>query len=106
MTQHFIITETGLLESEDEEPRLSVRSLSSPDFMKSYKPSFDAERDWPPIDLDEDEDIMLSGMVSNKKSIVTIFVNKQLFKYVIYSLILKFLFFKENIIQNSVWLHY
>ena len=80
MTQHFIITETGLLESEDEEPRLSVRSLSSPDFMKSYKPSFDAERDWPPIDLDEDEDIMLSGMVSNKKSIVTIFVNKQLFK--------------------------
>ena len=80
MTQHFIITETGLLESEDEEPRLSVRSLSSPDFMKSYKPSFDAERDWPPIDLDEDEDIMLSGMISNKKSIVTIFVNKQLLK--------------------------
>ena len=68
MTQHFIITETGLLESEDEEPRLSVRSLSSPDFMKSYKPSFDAERDWPPIDLDEDEDIILSGMVSNKNS--------------------------------------
>ena len=65
MTQHFIITETGLLESEDEEPRLSVRSLSSPDFMKSYKPSFDAERDWPPIDLDEDEDMILSGMVSN-----------------------------------------
>ena len=68
MTKHFIITETGLLQSEDEEPRLSVRSLSSPDFMKSYKPSFDAERDWPPIDLDEDEDMILSGMVSNKNS--------------------------------------
>ena len=58
-----------------------MRSLSSPDFMKSYKPSFDAERDWPPIDLDEDEDIMLSGMVSNKKSKVTIFVNKQLLNH-------------------------
>lgn len=32
------------------------RSLSSPDFMKSYKASFDAERDWPHVDDAEDDD--------------------------------------------------
>lgn len=31
------------------------KALSSPDFMKSYKPAYDAERDWPPIDDDEDD---------------------------------------------------
>ena len=35
--------------------RLS-RSLSSPDFMKSYKASFDAERDWPHVDDAEDDE--------------------------------------------------
>lgn len=29
------------------------KALSSPDFMKSYKPAYDAERDWPPMDDDE-----------------------------------------------------
>ena len=54
-------------EVSEEEPRLSVRSLSSPDFMKSYKASFDAERDWPPIDLDEDDDVMLDEVDSNQQ---------------------------------------
>ena len=54
-------------EISEEEPRLSVRSLSSPDFMKSYKASFDAERDWPPIDLDEDDDVMLDEVDSNQQ---------------------------------------
>ena len=54
-------------EVSEEEPRLSVRSLSSPDFMKSYKASFDAERDWPSIDLDEDDDVMLDEVDSNQQ---------------------------------------
>lgn len=44
-------------ESEEVEELTQMRpkALSSPDFMKSYKPAYDAERDWPPIDDDEDE---------------------------------------------------
>ena len=29
------------------------KALSSPDFMKSYKPAYDAERDWPQVEADE-----------------------------------------------------
>ena len=49
--------------------RLS-RSLSSPDFMKSYKASFDAERDWPHVDDAEDDEVdggeqLLSEVLNN-----------------------------------------
>ena len=31
------------------------KALSSPEFMNVYKPAFNEERDWPPLDLDDDE---------------------------------------------------
>ena len=39
------------------------RSLSSPDFMKSYKASFDAERDWPHVDDAEDDEVDGGGLL-------------------------------------------
>lgn len=54
-------------EDEDEELRqldmeaplldqpMRPKALSSPDFMNVYKPAFDEERDWPPLDDVDDE---------------------------------------------------
>ena len=49
------------METETEEP-MRPKALSSPDFMKSYQPAYNEERDWPQLDNDEvDHDIIENG---------------------------------------------
>ena len=45
------------------------KALSSPDFMKSYQPAFDAERDWPLIEDEVDHETLIENGEENGNSI-------------------------------------
>ena len=62
------------IEAEDEDleehlPGMRPKAMSSPDFMKSYKPPYDAERDWPEVN-DEDEDGVDGGEVEQSEPVL------------------------------------